>query len=105
MPIFFSCVEFFIEENPSISSNQLYQQAQEQWELSDLCDSAVKCLPDSIFNRKDIQSITGTFPLQLQSLLDISESPYDQLQRLQNKETEVAKEQPEFKQKNEKIKK
>lgn len=73
--------------------------------MSDLGDSGIRCLPDTIFERKEIQSINGTFPLQLQSLLDISESPYDQLQRLQNKETEVAKEQPEFKQKNEKTKK
>ncbi|XP_031640716.1 recQ-mediated genome instability protein 1-like [Contarinia nasturtii] len=92
------CVEFFIDENPSISINQLCQQAEEQWELSDLSDSGIKCLPDSIFARKDIQTINGTFPLQIQFLLDISESPYDQLQRLQNKETEVANEQPEFNQ-------
>lgn len=88
-----------------MSSCQLFQQAQEQWELSDLGDSGTNCLPNSIFDKKEIQSINGTFPLQLQSLLDISESPYDQLQRLQNKETEVAKEQPEFKQKYEKTKK
>lgn len=84
---------------------QLFQQAQEQWELSDLADSGIKCLPDSIFDKKEIQIINGTFPLQLQFLMDISESPYDQLQRLQNKETEVAKEEPEFRQKNEKTKK
>lgn len=101
----FSCVEFFIDENPSISISQLCQQAEEQWELSDLSDSGIKCLPDSIFTNKAIQTINGTFPLQIQFLIDISESPFDQLQRLQNKETEVANEQPEFKQKYEKSKK
>lgn len=90
------CVQFFIEENPTISIDQLFQQAEEQWELSDLGDSGIKCLPDSIFNKKECHTINGTFPLQMQFLLDISESPYDQLQRMQDKETEVSKEQPEF---------
>lgn len=90
---------------PDISSEQLFQQAQEQWELSDLSDSGVRCLPDSIFSVKQSQTINGTFPLQMQHLLDISESPYDQLQKLQNKETEVGKEQPEFKQNYQKTKK
>lgn len=101
----FSCVEFFIDENPSITANQLYQQAEEQWELSDLCDSGIKCLPDTIFDKKESQIINGAFLLQLQQLLDISESPYDQLQKVQNKEIEVGKEQPEFKQTNQKTKK
>lgn len=83
----------------------MYQQAEEQWELSDLCDSGIKCLPDTIFNKKESHIINGTFPVQLQQLLDISESPYDQLQKIQNKETEVGKEQPEFKQTNQKTKK
>lgn len=94
-----------MEENPSISSTQLYQQAEEQWELSDLCDSGVKCIPDIVFSKKDSHIINGSFPLQIQHLLDITESPYDQLQKLQNKETEVGKEQPEFKQNFQKTKK
>lgn len=102
---FFSCVEFFVEENPAISISQLVQQALEQWELSDLSDSVIKCLPDSIFDKTETHNINGIFPLQMQFLLDISESAYDQLQRLQNKEIEVGKEKPEFKQKNQKIKK
>lgn len=98
-------MEFFIGEDPSIAANQLYQQAEEQWELSDLCDSGIKCLPDTIFNKKECHIVNGTFPVQLQQLLDISESPYDQLQKLQNKEIEIGKEQPEFKQTFQKTKK
>lgn len=101
----FRCVQFFIGEDPNISANQLFKQAEEQWELSDLCDSGIKCLPDSIFNVKESQIINGTFPVQMQHLLDITESPYDQLQKLQNKETEVGKEQPEFKQNYQKTRK
>lgn len=41
----------------------------------------------------------------MQYVLDISESPYDQLQKIQNKEIEMAKEQPEFKQTYQKSKK
>lgn len=96
--IWLRCVEFFIGEHPSIAANELYQQAEEQWELSDLCDSGIKCLPDTIFNKKESQIIDGTFPLQIQQFIDISESPYDQLQKLQNKEVEIGKELPEFKQ-------
>lgn len=103
--LFSSCVEFFIDENPTISICQLVQQAEEQWELSDLCDSAIKCLPDSIFEKKESQIIDGKFPLQLKYLLDISESAYDQLQRIQDKEVEVGKEKPEFKQTTQKTKK
>lgn len=98
-------MEFFISEDPSIAANQLYQQAEEQWELSDLCDSGVKCLPETIFSKKESHIVNGTFPVQLQQLLDISESPYDQLQKVQNKEVEVGKEQPEFKQTSQKTKK
>lgn len=83
----------------------MFQQAEEQWHLSDLSDSGVKCLPDSIFNVKQSQIINGKFPLQMNYLLDISESPYDQLQKLEKKETEVGKEQPEFKQNYQKTKK
>lgn len=101
----FSCVQFFIEEDPTIPVNQLFQQSEEQWHLSDLCDSGIKCLPETIFTKKECQMINGTFPLQMQYVLDISESPYDQLQKIQNKEIEMAKEQPEFKQTYQKSKK
>lgn len=42
--------------------------------------------------------ITGTFPLQLQYLIDIAESAYDQLQKMYNKQLDEGKEQQEFKQ-------
>lgn len=71
--LFFSCVNWFIEEDPAISINQLYDQANEQWQLSDLSDSGVPCLPESIFVNKQVHMINGNYPLQIQYLLDISE--------------------------------
>lgn len=91
-----SCVQFFLEENPDIGVDALFGDAEEQWELSDLCDSGVACFPDSIFSRRDIHTIHGTFIVQMQSLLDISQSAYDQLQDLQNMELDVGVENPEF---------
>lgn len=94
-----------MEENPQIHNNQLYEQAQEQWELSDLCDSGIRCLPDSISKQTNCHTINGSYPLQLQYLIDISEAAYDQLQKIQEKEVDMGKEQPEFKQTQQKTKK
>lgn len=74
------------------------QQADEQWQLSDLGDSGCPCLPNSIFTEKQSHIISGSFPLQLQYLIDIAESAYDQLQKLHNKQLDEGKEQQEFKQ-------
>lgn len=101
----FSCIEFFLAEEPNISNNELFAQAEEQWELSDLCDSGMRCLPETITTQKKLHTINGTFALQLQYLLDISESAYDQYQKIQDKEVDVGKEQPEFKQTQQKSKK
>lgn len=87
-----------MEENATILNNQLCEKAQEQWELSDLSDSGVPCLPQSIRNQKGFQEINGTCPVQLQYLIDISESAYDQLQKIRDKEVDIGKEQHEFKQ-------
>lgn len=74
----------------------LFREAEEQWELSDLCDSGNSCLPNSIFTRKDMHTIDGTFAVQMQSVLDISLPAYDQLQTMQDKELDVGIENPEF---------
>lgn len=96
--IFNRCVQFFCEEHPSATTNQLFEQADEQWQLSDLSDSGGPCLPNSIFNEKQSHTITGIFPLQLQYLIDIAESAYDQWQKMHNKQLDEGKEQQEFKQ-------
>lgn len=80
-----------------MSINDLYHAAEEQWELSDLSDSGVSCLPNSIFTQKTSHSINGTFALQMQFILNISEPAYDQFQRIQDKEVDVGIENQEFK--------
>lgn len=91
-----SCVQFFLEENPNIPIDMLFREAEEQWELSDLSDSGVSCLPNSLFTRKDMHMIDGTFAVQMQTVLDISQPAYDQLQKLEDKELDVGIENPEF---------
>lgn len=100
-----SCVGFFLDEEPSIDDRQLLQQAEEQWELSNLSDSGTKCLPNLIFAEKKPVTINGRFAVQMELIIDISESAYEQLQKLENKTVDVGKEQPEFKQNNQKTKK
>lgn len=87
-----------MEENVTLSNNELCEKAQEQWELSDLSDSGVPCLPQSIRIQKTCHEINGTFPVQMQYLIDISESAYNQWQKIRDKEVDIGKEQPEFKQ-------
>lgn len=65
------CVQWFLEEEPSISFDRLYEQVNEQWLLSDLADSGMACIPPEIFNIKQSQIIDGTFQLQLQCLINI----------------------------------
>lgn len=101
----FSCVQFFIEEEPTIGIELLLRQVEEQWQLSDLSDSGAACLPNSIFAEKNVHTISGRYPVQLQYVIDISESAYDQLQKLNNKSLDEGKEQPEFKQTYQKTKK
>lgn len=77
--------------------NQLYQEAFDQWVLSDLADSTAECIPKKILDSKEMQTIEGFYALQMQWLINISHSPYDQWQKIYGKELDVGKEQQEFK--------
>lgn len=48
------------------------------------------------FTEKQSQTITGTFLLRLQYLIDISESAFDQLQKMHNKQLDEGTEREEF---------
>lgn len=65
------CVEWFLSENSQISNDELFQKAYEQWLLSDLIESGVKCLPQSVQNNKNEFEVTGNYALQMQFLIDI----------------------------------
>lgn len=89
-------MQFFLDEKPDVHIDELFREAEEQWELSDLADSGISCLPNSIFERKQAHTIDGVFAVQMQSILDISQAAYDQLQTIQDKVLDVGNENPEF---------
>lgn len=89
-----------MEQNPLISINELYQEAEDQWRLSDLSDSGIECLPNKICASNEIQTIDGFYAVQLQWLIKINQSPYDQYQQIYGKEVDIGKEQQEFKTQN-----
>lgn len=70
------CVEWFLSQTPQISSEDLYKNAYEQWLLSDLAESGVKCLPQAASNRNEYE-FTGNYALQMQYLLDIGKASLD----------------------------
>ncbi|KAJ6645584.1 RecQ-mediated genome instability protein 1, partial [Pseudolycoriella hygida] len=89
------CVEWFLSETPQISKEDLYKNAYEQWKLSDLADSAVKCLPESVQTNVNAFDLNGNYALQIQYLIDIAESAYEQYRSLHGKKLDEAEEGPE----------
>lgn len=71
--MYFSCAQWFIEEEPNLTVDELFERAREQWMLSDLGDSGKPCLPDSIFDMKESHIVEGVYSVQMQYLLDICE--------------------------------
>ncbi|XP_055595865.1 recQ-mediated genome instability protein 1-like [Uranotaenia lowii] len=84
------CVSFCLQENPKISNESLYKFTFEQWLLADLAEIGVSCLPESVDTEIKCFTLSGQYPLQLNFLLDISESCYDQLRNLYNKKLDEA---------------
>lgn len=67
------CIEYFLSESPQISNENLFKSALEQWLLSDVAESGIKCLPDSVLNNKKEFVFNGNYVLQMQYLIDIGE--------------------------------
>lgn len=72
------CVEWFLSETPQISNEDLYKNAYEQWLLSDLVESGIKCLPQAASNRNEFE-FTGNYALQMQYLIDIGKASSDKI--------------------------
>lgn len=68
---FFRCVEYFLQGEPNICLQALYDKTLEQWLLNDLGDISLGCLPDSVCNDTGIQILNEHYPLQMQYVLDI----------------------------------
>ncbi|XP_069699874.1 recQ-mediated genome instability protein 1-like [Periplaneta americana] len=77
------CVEFFISEHNGrgFTTADLKDFVFSQWKLADLREMGQGCLPG---NLKDIMKTTlpGIYALQVESMLDIGQSAYSQLQQI-----------------------
>uniref|UniRef100_UPI0037E7FF0D recQ-mediated genome instability protein 1 n=1 Tax=Semicossyphus pulcher TaxID=241346 RepID=UPI0037E7FF0D len=77
-----ACVEWLQEEAGGagrLSQQQINQQALDQWLLTDLRDLDYPVLPEGI-NQAQKTELSGTFCVQVDSLLDVSQPAYGQLQ-------------------------
>ncbi|XP_053480336.1 recQ-mediated genome instability protein 1 [Ictalurus furcatus] len=78
-----ACVEWVTEEAGGVAlpQAQLNQQVLDQWLLTDLRDLAHPVLPAGISEAEKME-LNGCYCLQVDSLLDISQPAYSQLQRV-----------------------
>ncbi|KAM9858121.1 recQ-mediated genome instability protein 1 [Aulostomus maculatus] len=78
-----ACVEWLQEEaggEGRLSQQQINQQALDQWLLTDLRDLDYPVLPEGLAQAQKTE-LRGTFCVQVDSLLDISQPAYGQLQK------------------------
>uniref|UniRef100_A0A673Y7M3 RecQ-mediated genome instability protein 1 n=1 Tax=Salmo trutta TaxID=8032 RepID=A0A673Y7M3_SALTR len=76
-----ACVEWLQQEGGApLPQHQLNQQVLDQWLLTDLRDLAHSVLPAGLSHAQKSE-LSGSFCVQLDSLLDISQPAYGQLQR------------------------
>ncbi|KAF4070516.1 hypothetical protein AMELA_G00286380 [Ameiurus melas] len=78
-----ACVEWVTEEAGGVAlpQAQLNQQVLDQWLLTDLRDLAHPVLPAGISEAEKME-LNGCYCLQVDSLLDVSQPAYSQLQRV-----------------------
>ncbi|XP_032146702.1 recQ-mediated genome instability protein 1 [Sapajus apella] len=83
-----ACINWIQEENNNVnlSQAQMNKQVFEQWLLTDLRDLEHPLLPDGIL---EIQKgeLNGFYALQINSLVDVSQPAYSQIQKLRGKNT------------------
>lgn len=79
-----ACVEWLQEEGGGrpVAQHQLNQQVLDQWLLTDLRDLAHPALPEALSQAQKTE-LRGSFCVQVDSLLDISQPAYSQLQSTQ----------------------
>ncbi|KAG8512172.1 RecQ-mediated genome instability protein 1 [Galemys pyrenaicus] len=83
-----ACINWIQEENDNInlSQAQMNKQVFEQWLLTDLRDLEYPLLPDGILEVPKGE-LNGYFVLQINSLVDVSQPAYSQIQKLRGKNT------------------
>ncbi|KAM8886362.1 recQ-mediated genome instability protein 1 [Spinachia spinachia] len=78
-----ACVEWLQEEAGGagrLSQQQINQQVLDQWLLTDLRDLSFPVLPEGLSQAQKTE-LSGTFCVQVDSLLDISQPAYSQMQK------------------------
>lgn len=83
-----ACINWIQEENDNVnlSQAQVNKQVFEQWLLTDLRDLEHPLLPDGILEVPKGE-LNGFFALQINSLVDVSQPAYSQIQKLRGKNT------------------
>jgi RecQ-mediated genome instability protein 1 len=83
-----ACINWIQEENNNVtlSQAQMNKQVFEQWLLTDLRDLEHPLLPDSILEIPKGE-LNGFYALQINSLVDVSQPAYSQIQTLRGKNT------------------
>ncbi|NWI58253.1 RMI1 protein, partial [Calyptomena viridis] len=83
-----ACINWIQEENSgsNLSQAQINKQVFEQWLLTDLRDLEYPILPDCILHAPKGE-LSGFYSIQIDSLVDVSQPAYSQLQKLRGKNT------------------
>ncbi|KAM9213873.1 RecQ-mediated genome instability protein 1 [Leptosomus discolor] len=83
-----ACISWIQEENTgsNLSQAQINRQVFEQWLLTDLRDLEYPILPDCILDAPKGE-LSGFYSIQIDSLVDVSQPAYSQLQKLRGKNT------------------
>ncbi|XP_050185691.1 recQ-mediated genome instability protein 1 [Myiozetetes cayanensis] len=83
-----ACINWIQEENSgsNLSQAQINKQVFEQWLLTDLRDLEYPILPDCILDAPKGE-LSGFYSIQVDSLVDVSQPAYSQLQKLRGKNT------------------
>ncbi|NWR09824.1 RMI1 protein, partial [Paradoxornis webbianus] len=83
-----ACINWIQEENSgsNLSQAQINKQVFEQWLLTDLRDLEYPILPNCILDTPKGE-LSGYYSIQIDSLVDVSQPAYSQLQKLRGKST------------------
>ncbi|NWI96823.1 RMI1 protein, partial [Pitta sordida] len=83
-----ACINWIQEENSgsNLSQAQINKQVFEQWLLTDLRDLEYPIFPDCILSAPKGE-LSGFYSIQIDSLVDVSQPAYSQLQKLRGKST------------------
>ncbi|XP_062456569.1 recQ-mediated genome instability protein 1 [Rhea pennata] len=83
-----ACINWIQEENSgsNLSQAQVNRQVFEQWLLTDLRDLEYPILPECILDAPKGE-LSGFYSVQIDSLVDVSQPAYSQLQKLRGKST------------------